>query len=161
MALHKITYSKYECLNCEKKFNGPGKGYICPEGTNQDSNHVVEAKKYFSASAGLLLQWKDDRRVPDNSGNIVYVPGKSAQFIQGMFSTTDPEEQDYLNTYPGCITFEQWEEVFIPEKLRNEKRDREAKSNKTVITQQNAELIKLRKQLGLDPETGEKIEKSA
>jgi hypothetical protein len=156
---HRVIPQERTCLTCKKKFKGGN--YECKEKAQGDI-HDVEPKQYYSPSAGAQIQWKTDRSIQDTTGGgkIITLPGKSAQFIQGMYVSTDPEEQDFMDSYPGLITFEQWEELFVPEKMRNEKRDRELANAKKVLAEvpgKDAELRRLRTELGLDPDTGQKL----
>lgn len=140
-------YAERKCLTCEKKFSGPAaKNYVCTE--KADGNHDVEQKTYYVDSKGLTIYWKKERKVADGVGNItVLEAGRDIIFQNGTFTTSDPAEQDFLDRYRGCITYDAWELIHVPEKLRTEKAKRENDGMKAQLVESNAELARLRAEL--------------
>lgn len=155
---HRIVPQQQLCTACNKKFIGPNY-----EGCTADvhkGKHTVAPQQFYSPSGGLQLQWKTERTFPDpeGRGNIVRLPGQTAQFVGGVFISSDPEEIDYMRDYPGLCSYDKWFEIFVPEKERVAKALRENKQSAAVIDSQNSELRDLRKRLNLDPDTGKPLQ---
>ena len=130
---------KHKCTACNKEFEAPN--YECRPGFY----HVVPMKTYYSTADRLLVMWKTDKTLYDNSGGgrVVAVPGKNAQFNRGIFQTTDPEEQDYFDTFPDQCSYEEWEKArFTAEELLA-KKQRELASAQRAIEESNELLKKL------------------
>lgn len=142
------VYPQRVCVACGEKFQGPkGVSYLCKAG-GDDEKHEVESKTYFCPTQGLAVNWKKDVIGKDVMGNAsVVASGRAINFAKGMFSTTDPEEQDYLDNYKGVVSFEEWERINVSEKLRAERSLRLAKAAQEELAGRNEELEKLKKQL--------------
>src|SRR5689334_40466 len=102
----------WKCLGCGKTF-GVGE-WTCSDG---QSNHVVDKKDYLMNDAPsdpghvapgstINVALRDGRtRIcaipPDKkvvvAGEVQTVPGGYVEFIQGRFSTSDPEQQYWLD----------------------------------------------------------------
>ena len=125
----------FHCLECDKNFK-PGE-YECTPG----QKHVVKAKRYYMDDAPTVPEWRDGRpfinkgasrtvvlnippeQVRKEGEEIVRVPGGSVEFVRGMFETTDPEHQFYLDRKAGLCSEERWKEVYLndDEKMQIEK----------------------------------------
>lgn len=87
----------WHCIRCDTDFKS-GQWVGC-RGVSTEPHEVAPKTYYSVATPFLLMQWKTDRRVPDEFGTVVSIGGKSAQFKDGQFTTTDPEEQEHMDGY--------------------------------------------------------------
>jgi hypothetical protein len=63
---------------------------------------------------------------------------KVISFSRGTFQTSDPEQQEFLDAYPGCISFEEWKQAHLTQKERDEQSKRE---NSRLVQEKN-DLLK-------------------
>lgn len=110
-----------ECLICKQKFEYPDFG--C---TKQPGNHVVAEKQYFHPG-GKTVQSVRDRyffgphivlvpgitRLDNATGNFQRIAAVEVDFVRGRFSTTNPEEQYYLDRKPGLCDEATWENIYL------------------------------------------------
>jgi len=130
---------KWKCLNpdCGKEFTVGS--WLCIDGQN---NHVVAQKQYRSIDApsdpghpqiGGMDSLRDGRTVvcnippekrvvmkgDDGQDKIQIMPGGNVTFHRGLYATSDPEIQYYLDKRPGYnMTEEQWEAAWLSDSQR-------------------------------------------
>lgn len=146
----------YHCLECDKDFKAGS--WECTPG----QQHVVTAKRYYMDDAPTVTEWRDGRpfinkaaartqvlnippekRVQDGD-EIIRVPGGSVEFCRGMFETSDPEKQFYLDRKSGLCTYERWKEVYWTEdeKINEQKMEIHAAQNR-LQSERNELLAKV------------------
>lgn len=126
----------WKCLNddCGKEFKAI-EGFDCFPG----QKHVVEAKTYYIADAPVGddsgVSYRNSRTDVHNippetkvidavSGQTKTQPGGYVTFVRGMFTTSDPEQQFYIEKLMGksLISKDHWEQIYFS------KREKEAMS---------------------------------
>jgi hypothetical protein len=128
---------EFVCLDCKKKFKAPH--YRC-ELTGE--NHRVEEKQYYVGHDSLSVYWKKEQTVPstEGEGKSIRLPGKMTTAVKGIITSTDPEEQLFFNSYKGLITFEKWQQLFVP--LEERKKIAEVETRRLEL-QKNALLAEV------------------
>jgi hypothetical protein len=137
-----MAKKEFTCTRCDEKFT-PG-NWNCNDG----QRHSVELKTYYTSTEGLTLHYG-----PVHGEDVMSHSRGVLTFVRGTYQTTDPEQQETLDTYPGCISFERWKETHIDEKERAAMAAREKvrleKTNNDLletVRKQAEELEALRKQ---------------
>jgi len=120
-----MSLPTWKCDVCGKKFT-VGE-WVC----DGQSNHTVTRKEYLLNDAptdpghapnGGMDSLRDGKlRIcnipPDKTivvnGETQRVAGGNVEFIRGRFSTTDPEQQYFLDKKGGYCTEEQWEAAWL------------------------------------------------
>lgn len=148
----------YHCLECEKTFKA---GDWACGATGQ--NHVLAPKRYYMDDAPTVTEWRDGRpfinkaasrtqvlnippeRKEQNGDEFIRIPGGSVEFVRGMFETTNPELQFYLDRKAGLCTYERWKEVYWTddEKINEQKMEIQAAQNR-LQSERNELLEKVR-----------------
>lgn len=132
---------EYKCTRCGDAFK-TGK-WNCEDG----QRHQVEFKTYYTSTEGLTLHYGQVQ------GDDVMSHARGVlTFVRGTYQTTDPEQQEVLDSYPGCVSYEVWKETHIDEKERASMAQRDKvrmeKTNNDLLEQvrrQQEELDALRK----------------
>lgn len=104
------------CENCGQVFE-PGQWWC-----ENDAKHVVPLKDYFLAGGGRTLI----TNIPPFQYPAGWTPGADdeglggvVEFLDGRFTTSDPEQQYWLDLRGGFCTEEEWQaERMSPEQLR-------------------------------------------
>ena len=125
-----MALQKFKCLDCEKEFKVGD--YVCVTGVN----HKVVSKRYYMSdaptiadasgnvnkrdSATLILNIPPEKRTTGPDGNERVLPGGSAQFIRGMYETSDPEQQYWLDQHKGMCTKKEWEAAYLNDREKME-----------------------------------------
>jgi hypothetical protein len=116
-----------KCEVCDKSFKFSN-GFECAE---QPGRHTCAAKTYYHLGAGHIqnmrerrmfaptLNLKADIEVRDKvTGQIAKTEGVMVSFRDsGIYETTDPQEQYYLDQHPGVMTGDEgkdaWEKMYL------------------------------------------------
>jgi hypothetical protein len=159
--------SQQTCKNCgEAIVNGR---WQCATG----EQHEVDAKTYYMDDApsdpGPYVDGPGGERIP-SYGNMAHAqtiicnlvpcklvvgvdgiqreqPGRNVTFVRGMFQTTDPEFQYWLDKRSGLCSRERWEQVYLSPSQRLEMREHAlAVESKRIETQKNDLLAMVQKQ---------------
>ena len=150
--------TKFHCLNedCEHPdFNPPN--FECFPGMK----HLVENKRYYMADAPTVREWRDgmpfinkgaartvvlnippEKQIREGE-NVTRIPGGSVEFVRGLFETTDPEIQFYLDRKDGLCSKERWEEVYINDDERAQMRNMELKAREQRLQDRENELLSM------------------
>lgn len=151
----------WKCLVCGKKF-GVGE-WTCSDG---QSNHVVEEKYYLMNDAPsdpghiapgstINVALRDGRtRIcnipPDKkvvvSGEVQTVPGGYVEFIQGRFSTKDPEQQYWLDKKGGFCNQDEWDRAWLTEAQQLGKQRLEIDAMRQRLEVERNQLLESQKQ---------------
>ena len=144
-----MNANKFTCTRCGKEFS-LGE-WTCADGVR----HSVELKHYHISTNGLQVQYG-----PVKGDSVQNHVRGVITFTRGTYQTTDPEQQEFLDKYPACIPFEQWQEAH----LGKEEMDAKKKREQTRMEQQNNELLARVKELEEwaaksknDPESGDEV----
>lgn len=116
----------FTCGRCGDKFTS-GK-WSCEDG----QRHVVESKTYHIKTQGLNVYYG-----PVHGDNVINHHRGVISFARGAFQTADPEQQEFLDQYPGCIPADEWTQINLTEKEREEQSKRE----KTRLEKTNNDLL--------------------
>ena len=114
-----------KCLECGKSFK-PGE-WECMPGVY----HTVQSKRYYMDDAPTVPEIRDgarfinkgisqtqilnippEKQIREGDG-ITRIPGGSVTFVRGLYETTNPEIQFYLDRKAGLCTQARWEEVYL------------------------------------------------
>lgn len=119
-----MPLAKFNCENCDKGFTAGE--WFCQSGVA----HVVAAKTYYvmdapadkkdvqamKSSRLLMCNVIPERKVTAGA-EVHTIPGRNVEFIRGMFSTTDPELQNALNSrnkvFQGEEGHQLWEKEYL------------------------------------------------
>lgn len=139
---------KFKCILCGESFDAKTEAvknikddkqsnpWCCPSG----ELHKVDLKTYYVKSEGLTVYYGGVVREPGNVGGN-HRTGVIT-FTRGAFQSTDPQQQEFLSTYPACVTYEEWRESHIPDK----ERQRMDKDKSERLERENNDLLaKVRK----------------
>lgn len=129
-----MAAKKFQCVRCDTSFS-PG-SWNCADGLP----HQVESKTYYIPTEGLQVDYG-----PVTGDSVMNRRRGVIQFSRGTFTTCDPQQQEFLDTYPGCISAERWQEIHIPEKERMAQQQRKYER---LEREHNALLEEIRKKNG-------------
>jgi len=137
----------WRCTRCDTTFKS-GQWVGC-RGIATET-HEVAAKTYYSVATPFLLkQWKTDRKMPDQAGRLISIGGKSAQFKDGHFSTTDPEEQEHMDS---CVangalqTAEQYADAILTPQQKLARQKIQLEESSRLVAKLQEENRKLQEQ---------------
>jgi len=155
-----------KCLRCEQEFNPRKAEFYCLTG----EPHELPLKTYYMDDAptdpGPYINGVatgDNRKhsrtlisnlVPEKiyvQGTERHVtPGRNVEFIRGVYSTTDAEEQFYLDRrmalkQGGLCTKERWEEVYLTDNQKNELRKMDLDARERRLEIDRNELLAMKK----------------
>jgi len=116
----------WTCTRCGGDFSS-GK-WTCDDG----SRHTVELKTYYVKTEGLDVHYG-----PVSGEGVMNHVRKVISFARGSFQTADPEQQEFLDQYPGCVSYEVWVETHLTSKEREEQNKRKNER----LEKQNNELL--------------------
>lgn len=116
---------KFRCSECGVEFDPPN--FECMPGVM----HTVPAKRYYmddaptvpeirdgksyinkGASQTVVLNIPPERQIREGE-QITRIPGGSVLFIRGLFETSSPEEQFWLDRKAGLVSEARWNEVYL------------------------------------------------
>ena len=149
-----MALKEWKCTECDKLFKDGD--WLCASGMN----HIVMAKIYRSLdvptaegrtadgslpsiirSRTRVCNIPPDKRVVIN-GEATLQPGGYVEFINGVFSTTDPEIQYWLDRKPGYqATEEQWKAVWLSADQRLADKELQLKAMETRLENERNELL--------------------
>ena len=88
---------QYKCDRCDKEFTSGS--WFCEDG----ASHTVPVKTYHVSTEGLQLFYGavSGDQVQNRARKVI-------DFTRGTHTTSDPEKQEVLDKYPGCVSFESW-----------------------------------------------------
>lgn len=143
----------YHCVECEQDFKAPN--WVCVTG----GNHVVAEKRYYTADAPTVPDWINgfphinygaartqvlnippERKV-EEAGEIQRIPGGMIEFVRGLYATTNPEIQFYLDKKEGLCSYERWKEVYWSDKEKMEAQRMEMEAQQHRLQQDHNELL--------------------
>jgi len=143
------------CLICGAHF-GYADGFECP---SQPGHHTVEMKTYYHLGAGhiqsvrdrrgfkVALNLKADREVRDKiTGEITGISGLIVHTKEsGIYETSDPEEQYYLDFHSSVMTGEEgkveWDKMYLTPQQQLEKAQAKLADTQRQVREQNALLL--------------------
>jgi len=146
---------KQTCLECAKEFVTGD--WICLDGT---SNHRVEPKTYRSLdvptaegktpegtlppvirSRTMVCNVPPPRKVMEGE-DVKWVGEGAVEFINGVFTTADPELQYWLDKKPGYqATEEQWKAVWLRPEERLAAKELELKARESRLENDENALL--------------------
>lgn len=138
-----MALREFLCDRCDKKFLMKPEKLNCEDGRP----HTVAEKIYYIPTEGLTVGYTQQTSTRDIHGHDHVVPARQLTFIRGTFTTRDPQQQDFLDNYPGIVTREVWETTHIPLKERQAKTKRELAAAQENLTSTNEQLRKLREEI--------------
>jgi hypothetical protein len=145
---------KFKCLICDKEFKAGD--WTCEDGL---SNHVVENREYLLADAptdpghperGGMDSKRDGRtricNIPPPQkvmeGDTVKMIGEGyVEFVRGRFSTTDPQQQYWLDKKGGFCTQGQWEVAWLSQSQQLEIKEMSLKAREQRLENERNELL--------------------
>lgn len=133
----------WKCIRCEESFQS-GKWLGC--NGDQTQAHEVTPKTYFSHSDGLTVHVRPERKMTDNSGNLVFLAGIFAEFRNGQYATASPEIQEVLDTKDYLISKEVYVDSRLTEKQKLGRQVAKVEEQRQLIAKQQQELENLRAQ---------------
>ena len=148
MANEKSELKNYACTRCGEEF--PSGKWFCEDG----QRHTVELKTYYVKTEGLDVHYGPVRGegVMNHQRNVI-------SFARGTFQTADPEQQEFLDKYPACVSYEVWKQTHLTEKEREEQTKREKERLEKHNNELLAQVQKLQEQLVAQGEGGKKAAK--
>jgi len=144
----------WKCLACGKDFKAGD--WTCADGL---SNHVVAVKEYLLADAptdpghperGGMDSKRDGRTVICNipppqkvmEGDTVKWVGEGhVEFVRGRFSTSDPQQQYWLDKKGGFCTEAQWEVAWLSQSQQLEIKEMSLKAREQRLENDRNELL--------------------
>ena len=142
------------CIICGREFSYAD-GFDCQ---SQPGHHTIDEKTYYHLGAGHIqstrdrrlfapaLNLKADREVRDKvTGEIAAVTGVIVHFKDsGIYDTTDPEEQYYLDQHASVMTGEEgkaeWEKMYLTQQQQLAKAQQKLADTQRQVREQNALL---------------------
>ena len=124
--------TKHTCTRCGKEFTAPN--WKCEDGYP----HQVPSKTYYVRTEGLTVFYGPVRgdQVQNRTRGVI-------TFQRGTFQTTDPQQQEFLDSYHDCCSAEEWRDKHIDDKERAEL----SKKKSERLEKENNELLAKIKQL--------------
>lgn len=133
-----------QCVRCEQPIK-PGQYVGCFGDVSQ--RHQAAPKTYYSKdSNGLCIAWKTDKTVmvPDGSGRTIHIAGASAKFVNGMYTSTDPEEQAFLDKVSYLVPQEVFEQHRLKPEIRAERAQTQLVEERRLRQKAEEELARLK-----------------
>ena len=125
-AASKPQVNTFTCARCGEESTS-GKWY-CEDG----ARHEVELKTYYVKTEGLDVHYG-----PVQGDGVMNHNRRVISFARGTFQTADPEQQEFLDKYPGCVSYDVWKEAHLTAKEREE----QTKRDKVRLEEHNNELL--------------------
>ncbi len=137
----KIDRKEYLCTYCDKKFLS-GDWFGCDG--NKFRRHQVEPKTYLSThDSHVICLTKEQTVVNPTTGESQKMTGYAAQFVNGHFTTSEPQYQEILDgiqAQGGLVN----EETYVESKLTERQKTQRAKGQ---LVEQGALLEKAQQEL--------------
>lgn len=122
----------WKCLECEKEFRAGS--WTCASG----AGHKVASKRYYMNDAPTVVTMVNNKptvnkrdsqtmimnippegRTTGPDGNERVIPGGNVLFVRGLFETTDPVQQFWLDQHKGVFSGDHgkaiWEAAYLNE----------------------------------------------
>lgn len=162
-----MALTKMHCLNCDKDFK-PG-DWECMPGVS----HEVPRKTYYMDDAPTVVQYdalnnrhpyidkKSARtlvlnippeRKEQSGDEFIRIPGGSVEFVRGLYETSNPEIQFYLDRKAGLCTKERWEEVYLNDDEKLQMQQMKVRADQARIQHENNELLRKIQEMEARPE---------
>ena len=126
MADEQEVAQAFTCTRCKKGFNAGE--WHCKDG----NRHAVPSKTYYVRGEGLSVHYG-----PVKGTDVQNHVRGVITFVRGMYQTADPEQQEFLDTYPGCISSDEWRETHLDAK----EKEVLAKNATQRLQKENNELL--------------------
>jgi len=155
-----------KCLSCEQEFN-PIKGeFTCPTG----DAHQLEAKTYYMddapsdpgpyingvATGGnrrdsqcMISNLVPEREYLQGTERRI-MPGKNVVFVRGVYTTSDAQEQFYLDRRQaqrksGLCSKERWQEVYLTDSQKVEIGRMQLEADRNRLEAERNELLAMKR----------------
>ena len=121
--------------------------------------HVVAPKRYYMDDAPSVPEIRDgakfinkgvsqtqilnippERQIREGD-SITRIPGGSVTFVRGMFETSNPETQFYLDRKAGLCTEERWREVYLNDDEKVQMRNLELSAREQRLADRENDLL--------------------
>jgi len=145
-----MALQSWKCVTCEKNFKVGD--WRCAGG----ANHIVETKRYYmndaptvaDASGNVdkhsttqILNIPPEERTTGPDGNERVVPGGNVWFVRGIYETSDPRQQYWLDLKGGWCTKEQWEQAYLNDREKLDIQKMEVAALKQRLENERNELL--------------------
>jgi hypothetical protein len=149
-----MPLQKFNCVKCEKQFE-VGQ-WTCVDG----ADHEVAPKTYYvdnpssdikdAKKSRLMVYTTPEREVTDpTTGQREIKMARAVEFVRGTLTTSNAQDQMFLDRYPGRVNKQRWEEVYITPAERVYLKEQEVKKREEVVREkENALLDKVRGEKG-------------
>lgn len=135
----------FTCKKCGKKFEVGD--WDCKDG----KMHEVAPKTYYSPVSSWRTYVAEERIITISNGQTRMTPARAVDFVRGVYTTSNPEDQYALDNKEGLISAEDWRERFISQEERNKMKQRELElREKRLVEREQALLAKIKSQTGGD-----------
>lgn len=142
-----------KCVECEKEFK-PG-DWECMPGVA----HVVVAKRYYMDDAPTVPEIRDGSKfinkgisqtqvlnIPPEKQiregeNTTRIPGGSVTFVRGLYETSNPEIQFYLDRKAGLCTEARWREVYLNDDEKVQIKNLELSAREQRLSERENDLL--------------------
>jgi hypothetical protein len=147
---------EFTCTVCGKDFK---KGAYLGCSGNPSLAHVIEPVTFYNKlSDGYTKIVKADMPFHDQtSGTVTRLGGKTAHFMAGRHTTSDPEVANILSLDPSCCSREAFEDARIPQSVKVARQQTTIAEQKRLIDKLNADLAEAKK---AKAETAEEVQAS-
>lgn len=148
-----MPIEKMKCTECEKEFI-PG-AWECLPGVY----HVVVAKRFYmddaptvpeiregvryinkGASQTQILNIPPERQIKEGE-DVRRIPGGSVTFIRGLYETSNPEIQFYLDRKAGLCSEARWREVYLNDDEKVQIRNLDLASREQRLADRENDLL--------------------
>ena len=154
----------FKCVVCEKEFKAGD--WTCEDGL---SNHVVAEKEYLLADApsdpghperGGMDSKRDGRtricNIPPpqkvmKGDEVQWIGEGYVEFVRGRFSTSDPQQQYWLDRKGGFCTQAQWEAAWLSQSQQLEIKEMKLQAREQRLENERNELLSQVKQQKAKP----------
>ena len=148
-----MAIEKMHCTECEKDFK-PG-DWECMPGVY----HTVPTKRYFMDDAPTVAEIRDGARfinkgisqtqilnIPPErqireGDQITRIPGGSVTFVRGLYETSNPEIQFYLDRKSGLCTEARWREVYLNDDEKTQIKNLELAAREQRLADRENDLL--------------------
>lgn len=143
---------KFDCIDCGKQFVA-GDYYGCRD--QQITKHRVERKNYYCKfSDGMVKHLNTDQTIylSQGEGKTVNVGLLTARFVNGTFSTDDPEFQFHLDQASDLCSHEDFVDSKLTPELKNARLKTQVEEMRQLQLRTQIELERLRAEKKSEPE---------
>lgn len=145
-----------KCLDCNKEFDYPE--FQCGK---RPGPHKLEAKTYYHPG-GQSVQSIRDRgffgphivlvpgtaRLNNANGNFERMAAVEVQFVKGKFTTSNAEEQYYLDRKDGLCDEATWEKIYFTPEQQVHRANEKLADITRKIAEQNSLLDQVKQKVG-------------